>query len=220
MSSLNDFTVSNPRPLPVIVLADISGSMVQNGKIDALNSALAEMIVSLADEDDNRSQIQMAIITFGIEGAKLLIPLQAVSNIKWENMVADGKTPMGAAIDMAIDIIEDKNKIPSRAYRPTLVLVSDGLPTDDWERSFNRLNTSERASKTFRFAMGIGDDADLLMLNKYINQSGPEVFKASDARQIRKFFKFVTMSVSVRTKSINPNTFTPIKTTDIDNIDI
>jgi uncharacterized protein YegL len=58
------------------------------------------------------------------------------------------------------------------------------------------------------------------MLNKYLNDSKAEVFKASDARQIRKFFKFVTMSVSVRNRSINPDTFTPIKASDIDNIEI
>ena len=37
MSSLKKFAVATPRPLPVIVLADTSGSMGENGKIEALN---------------------------------------------------------------------------------------------------------------------------------------------------------------------------------------
>ena len=36
MSKLKDFTVSTARPLPVIVLADVSGSMSANGKIIVL----------------------------------------------------------------------------------------------------------------------------------------------------------------------------------------
>ena len=46
MTTLSDFTIATPRPLPVIVLADISGSMSENGKIDSLNQALEEMIKS------------------------------------------------------------------------------------------------------------------------------------------------------------------------------
>ena len=37
MATLKDFTVTKPRPLPVILLADVSGSMASEGKIDALN---------------------------------------------------------------------------------------------------------------------------------------------------------------------------------------
>ena len=40
MSSLKKFAVATPRPLPVIVLADTSGSMGENGKIEALNAAM------------------------------------------------------------------------------------------------------------------------------------------------------------------------------------
>ena len=43
MPSLKEFTVSSARPLPVILLADVSGSMAVDGKIDALNGAVAEM---------------------------------------------------------------------------------------------------------------------------------------------------------------------------------
>ena len=39
-TKLKGFAAPQSRPLPVIVLADISGSMSVNGKIDALNEAL------------------------------------------------------------------------------------------------------------------------------------------------------------------------------------
>ena len=40
MSKLKEFVMASARPLPVIILADISGSMSTNGKIDALNDAI------------------------------------------------------------------------------------------------------------------------------------------------------------------------------------
>ena len=51
MPSLNDFVMQKPRPLPVIVAVDRSGSMSANGKIDALNIALKDFINSIKGED-------------------------------------------------------------------------------------------------------------------------------------------------------------------------
>lgn len=48
MSNLKKFTVHSPRKLPVIILADVSGSMESNGKIQTLNRAIASMIDSFA----------------------------------------------------------------------------------------------------------------------------------------------------------------------------
>ncbi len=44
MSKLKEFTASSARPLPVLLLADVSGSISTNGKIDALNDAVQEML--------------------------------------------------------------------------------------------------------------------------------------------------------------------------------
>lgn len=46
MSKLKEFTVASARPMSVILLADISGSMSVDGKINALNRAIAELIAS------------------------------------------------------------------------------------------------------------------------------------------------------------------------------
>ena len=47
------------------------------------------------------------------------------------------------------------------------------------------------------------------MLNKFLSGTENKVFLASDASKIRDFFKFVTMSVSVRSRSQNPNALLP-----------
>ena len=43
VNKLAEFTATTARPLPVILLADISGSMEADGKIQALNRAAREM---------------------------------------------------------------------------------------------------------------------------------------------------------------------------------
>jgi Mg-chelatase subunit ChlD len=66
-SQLKEFTSSAARPLPVILLADVSGSMAAEGKIDALNQSVREMLATFASTDDLRAEIHVAIVTFGGE---------------------------------------------------------------------------------------------------------------------------------------------------------
>lgn len=215
MSELRDFTVNKPRPLPVVLLADVSGSMAAEGKIDALNSAVAEMQAALAEEEDGRAEIHLAVVTFGGR-AVLHVPLGRASDVQWTPMQADGRTPLGAALDIATDLIEDRDRVPSRAYRPTVVLVSDGLPNDEWEGPLQRLLTSERAAKAERFALGIGADADHDMLRRFLNDPEGRVFEAHEGREIRKFFRWVTMSVTSRSRSGAPNRSADIDPPDLD----
>lgn len=205
-TKLKAFAVPQPRPLPVIVLADVSGSMSENGKIDALNEALKSMILSFANESRLRAEIQVGLITFGGVAAREHLPVVAANRIDGvEAFKASGGTPMGSAFDLALKLLEDTEKIPSRAYRPVLVLVSDGAPTDDWEASLDALKSSVRAQKASRFAMAIGADADKEMLAHFANDREAPVFEASGARDIVRFFRAVTMSVVVRSASATPD---------------
>ncbi len=203
---MKDFTLAQPKPLPVIVLADASGSMSENGKIEALNQALKDMIHTFATESRVKAEIQVGLIIFGGTDARIHLPLAPAHQIvNVTPLRAEGATPMGQAFDLARDLLENRDLIPARAYRPALILVSDGLPTDDWERPFKALQASERAQKTSRFAMSIGDDADDEMLAQFGNDREAHVFKAHEARDIHRFFRAVTMSVTSRTVSANPD---------------
>ena len=205
MSSLKKFAVATPRPLPFIVLADTSGSMGENGKIEALNASIKEMVATFSRESRLRAEIQVGLITFGGK-AQMHLPLVAAHSVTgFAELNAEGVTPMGAAFDLARQLLEDKDRIPSRAYRPVLILLSDGQPTDDWEVPFKALCESERAQKATRLAMAIGPDADEAMLKDFANDAEAPIFKAHNARDIHRFFRAVTMSVTTRTASQNPD---------------
>lgn len=208
-NKLKEFTVSSARPLPVIVLADVSGSMSVDGKIQSLNQSMREMLESFRGEEDLRAEIHVAVITFGGNQVHRHLPLAPAAGARWTDLPADGNTPMGSAFRAAKELLEDRAAIPGRAYRPTLVLVSDGQPTDEWKAPLDELLASERGGKAFRMALGIGADADMAVLSAFLRDPEARVFRADEARQIRQFFRFVTMSVTGRSRSANPNVAPP-----------
>ncbi|WP_314018262.1 vWA domain-containing protein [Stutzerimonas degradans] len=220
MSELKKFQVQSARPLPVIVLADTSGSMSGDGKIEALNRGLQEMIVSFAKESRLRAEIQVSVITFGGSRAEVNLPLTPAHQLQsFTPLVAEGMTPLGGALSLASQMIEDKDCIPSRAYKPVIVLVSDGYPNDDWQGPFARLVNGERSSKATRVAMAIGADADEAMLGDFANDPEAPLFRAENARDIHRFFRAVTMSVSARSQSATPNQATPLQIPSTDDQD-
>ena len=218
MSRFKQFTVSAAKKMPVVILADVSGSMSVDGKIETLNRAIAEMISSFGEEEDARAEIHIAVVTFGRGGAKIHLPLQVASGVEWTDMEAIGSTPMGEACEVVRAIVEDKNQIASQDYHPTIVLVSDGQPTnktghltDDWKQPLKELLSSSRVSKALRLSMAIGEDADHEVLKEFLQNQDSDipdipVFRADEAHQIQKFFRWVTMSVTSRSKSVSPNT--------------
>lgn len=205
MSGIKNLVIQEARPLPVIILADTSGSMCADNNIGILNIAIREMIDALSNEGSLRAEVYIAVITFGKGGAHAHLPFNKASGVSWNDLEANGTTPMGKAFMMAQALIENKEIISSRSYTPTIVLLSDGKPTDDYEEPLHNLLSSPRATKAFRMAMSIGANDDQEVLEEFLGDSDLPVFQANEARQIQKFFRFVTMSVSQRVKSVNPN---------------
>lgn len=227
---LNNYIAKEPRALPVFILADTSGSM-RGDKINELNLALREMVTALNDADDIRGKFQLSVISFG-GNVKTVQELSDITDIELSELSAAGNTPMGQAFETVCDLIEDREVVSSRAYTPTIVLISDGLPTDcteemykrknylDWE-PLQRIHNGERTSRCQRLALGIGEDADADMLKSFVNNPDIPVIKTSDANGIAGFFKWVTMSTVARMNSVNPNETSVIAPfLDIDDEDI
>jgi uncharacterized protein YegL len=114
-------------------------------------------------------------------------------------------TPLGTALKMAKDMIEDKDITKGSWYRPLIILVSDGQPNDSWEQPLDAFIQEGRSKKCDRMAMAIGHDADEAVLKRFLEGTSNALFYAHDAKDIQKFFKLVTMSVTMRTKAKDPN---------------
>ncbi len=208
------YTVAKAKPLPVVLLLDTSSSMNAGGeqsKILELDSAVRDMIKDFSHEEQLETEIQVSVITFGYNGVQLALPYTNASKVQMKPLEAAGNTPMGTALRMAKDMIEDKETTPSRAYRPLVILCSDGAPNDDWEGPMDNFIKDGRSSKCDRMAMAIGSDANETVLKRFIEGTENPLFYAKDASSMHKFFKFVTMSVATRSHSQNPNVIMKIE---------
>ncbi len=93
------FTAPKAKPLPVILLLDVSGSM-SGDKIRNLNDAVRDMLDTFSDTENGETEIHVAIITFGAQ-VTLHQPLASASTIHWQDLSAGGMTPLGTALQMA-----------------------------------------------------------------------------------------------------------------------
>ena len=209
----NNYKAPEVKKLPVILLLDVSSSM-QGAKIDSLYNATCDMIDTFVGAQLKEQSIDVAIITFGKE-IKLHIPYTPVKEIQdkgLEHFVADGMTPMGTAIQMAKDMIDDKSVPPSRIYRPAVVLVSDGEPNDDWRNPIAMFINDGRSSKCQRFAVAVGEKADRTVLETF-TENPDNVFYAANASDLAACFKTVSMSVTTTaTKPDIPKVVAEVKT--------
>jgi uncharacterized protein YegL len=209
MSLLDSYAPVAARTLPVVLLLDTSGSMREDGKIEVLNDSVTEMIEELTEVDAGHGYITLSIITFGGNSAEIVLAHTPIGDVEFSSLRAGGRTPLGEAFRIARQLVEDRDALPSRSYRPTIALVSDGIPTDrEWKTELDALLTSERGAKSTRFALAIGADADREMLATF---SGGRPHEASEAAEIRNFLRFVTTTVSQLTLSASEPDVAPVE---------
>ena len=220
MSMFETFTVQVARTLPVLVLADVSGSMRDDNKIGILNLSLREMANAFAREDDTVGEIQLAVVAFGGDKAWVHVPFTPASVVEVPELESNGKTPMGKAFRLAQELIENVSIVPKRSYQPTIVLVSDGRPTDDdWSVALEELLASERASRARRLAVGIGTALEgeaEEVLKRFVGDQVGGLIQADDVDIIPKFFRWVTMSVTARLTSASPDAIPKLTLDDLD----
>ena len=201
------FVYDVPKTLPVILLLDNSGSMSENDHIGVLNNAVNTMLKSFKDLDSVIATISVSIISFGVNGANMVSKLLPVEEVDEIHLTAGGGTPWGAALRMAKSMIEEKENFPSRSYRPAIICVSDGMPNDDWQNALDSFKKTGRSSKCHCMAMSIGANEGTpayRVLSEFAD--GPEnVYFADSAKDIHKFFRFITTTIKTRTQSSNPN---------------
>jgi uncharacterized protein YegL len=147
----------NPEPrCPCMLLLDTSSSMA-GVPISELNAGLKAFRDELGTDDLAAKRVEVACLTFGPPKGVTDFESAAIVQPPW--LPAGGDTPMGAAIEQALDLVQQR-KQAYRAngiafYRPWVFLITDGAPTDEWQKAAARVKEGE-ASKTFAFfAVGV-----------------------------------------------------------------
>jgi len=170
------------RPLHFIWLVDGSGSMAHDGKIQALNTAIREAVPPLRQvaRDNPTAEVLVRAVRFATGATWHVADPTPVDRFSWPDLTADGRTDLGSALRLVAGVV----RVPpmsDRALPPVLVLVSDGLPTDDYQRGLRELRTEEWGDKAVRLAIAIGRDAARDVLEEFIGVPGGRVLEANTA---------------------------------------
>lgn len=160
--------LTNPQNrCPCILLLDVSTSM-QGNKINQLNEGLHTFKTALLQDEVAAARVELAIITFGAE-VKLLQDFHSVDAFIPPTLVANGETPLGQAVELALDTLQNRKNLYKANgisyYRPWLFLITDGAPTDPWQNAAQRVKSQEARKKIAFFCVGV-QGANMEMLNQ------------------------------------------------------
>lgn len=152
----------NPEPrCPVMLLLDTSGSM-QGDAIEQLNAGIKQLRDELLQDPLAAKRVEIAIVTFG--PVKLATPFATVDAFNPPKLSASGGTPLGEAIVTGIDHLKDRKREYRTAgipyYRPWIMVITDGSPTDDWTRAARLVAEGEERKSHSFFAVGV-ENADM-----------------------------------------------------------
>lgn len=148
---------ANPDPrCACVLLLDVSGSM-QGQPLQELADGVEILLQELHRDEVAARRVELAVLTFG--PAQLMQDFALVDAMKPLDLKAGNDTPMGKAITMGLDLLEQRKAVYKRMgvpyYRPWMFLISDGAPTDDWSEAAARVHTGEASKKLSFFAIGV-----------------------------------------------------------------
>jgi uncharacterized protein YegL len=165
-----DSFAENPEPrVPCVLIIDVSQSMAGQ-PITELNEGLKAYKDELSADGLASKRVEVAIISFGNE-VKTVCDFATADQFQPPTLEPSGMTPMGKAVNLAIDIVEARKKTYKTNgiayYRPWLFLITDGAPNDDgWEAAAQRAVAGEKAKSFALFAVGV-EGANMDVLHKF-----------------------------------------------------
>ena len=127
------------RPLYFFWVADNSSSM-RKEKIGALNNAIQSVIPEMKSValDNPNAQVYIRTLRFS-SGASWITPEPVpIEEFVWDDLEAAGLTDMGKAFTLLSAQLSIP-PMPERALPPVIVLISDGMPTDDYKGPLEKL---------------------------------------------------------------------------------
>ena len=160
----SDFA-ENPEPrCPCLLLLDTSGSM--RGKpIAELNAGLLAFKDAIQSDSLASKRVEVGIITFG--PPQIICPFQTADGFVPPTLKAAHDTPMGAAIELGLDMIRQRKDAYQKGgiayYRPWIMMITDGGPTDAWSAAAKRVREGEAARAFSFFAVAV-EGADIAKL--------------------------------------------------------
>ena len=193
-----DFVDNPENRCPCMLVLDTSGSM-QGRPIEELNEGLAQFKRELLTDEMAAKRVEVAVIGFG--PVQLLAPFTTPDSFTPPKLAANGDTPMGAAIQQAIALVEQRKQEYKQFgiayYRPWIFLITDGEPTDEYQSALHALQDGQTRKQFEFFAVGV-QGANMSVLKQMSGERTPLTLKGL---QFRELFRWLSNSLSSVSRS-------------------
>ena len=187
--------MENPSPrCPCMLVLDISGSMA-GPPIQELNEGVRGFFAELKEDDIAAYSIEVGVITAGDQVTEQL-PFTVVTAIEGcQEFVANGNTPLGAAVELALRRLEER-KAAYKAngvayYQPWLVIISDGQPNDNWVPAASYSRQLQGSRGLVVLSVGV-NNADMDILSKFSTRPALKL----EGLKFKEFFQWLSASMA------------------------
>jgi len=152
----------NPEPrCPCVLLLDVSKSM-RGEAIKSLNEGLVAFHDDLIKDPLATRRVEIAMITFG-QDVRVVHDFVPVDGFTPPVLRASGLTPMGTAINAALDLLDSRKAVYKAHgvpyYRPWIFLITDGKPKGEppeaMDEAVRRLREDEDQKRVVFFAVAV-----------------------------------------------------------------
>ncbi|GGN60425.1 tellurium resistance protein TerY [Novosphingobium indicum] len=190
------------RRLPVYLVLDVSGSM--NGEpIEAVRNGMQMLVSTLRTDPYALETAFLSVVTFD-DSARQVVPLTELVSFQPPDIQPGSTTSLGDALKVVKECIErevEKATAETKGdWKPLVFLMTDGQPTDDWQRG---LDEFRKVKTGMVIACAAGPHADTSIL-KQITEVVVSLDTA-DSSSIGAFFKWVSASISTSSKKVDLN---------------
>lgn len=184
------------KSLTMFYLIDTSGSM-DGEKIGQVNTVMEEVIPEIRDIGGSDSEIRMAVMTFDQDITWMYDEPKSVEEIVWSRLETGTITNMGMAFEELNSKLSRNGymKSASLSFAPVIFLLSDGWPSDDYNRALVKLRGNKWFKYAIKIAIAIGQDADRNVLAEFTGNT-ESVVEVNNGASLRKMIKFLTVTSS------------------------
>jgi uncharacterized protein YegL len=159
------------RKMTLFFLIDTSGSML-GSKIGSVNDAIENVLPIIGEISDENpdAEINVAALEFSTGTRWLYDEPKDAKEFIWQQVEAEGLTSLGEAceeLNKKLSRTGGFMSSPSGCYAPAIILLSDGGPTDNFEKGLKLLQGNSWFKNAIKIAIAIGDDADKEVLRQF-----------------------------------------------------